>query len=533
MQNRWSNRLLSIFAAPIVASIAFAVPVRAQGLVFQPGFHQALYTSVSTSTRTMYRTRIPIGRPGSRLRISFRAGDGSLTLHAATIALAGTQGNLTSAPVALTFGGSPSFTTNAQGRVTSDPIAFPVSSGNELYVSFDVDGAMAASNINNFPDSYSWAGGSVTAQNPSAGTPFMRAAAVDTIDVEGPNALAMVALGDSITEGYVAGSVGGDISRHDDYRDSWPFVAQGLLGVPIVNAAVSGQGVFQAIDQLNTQVFTMQGITDCLVLIGTNDLGGNTADQIDAGLSTLFDKLRPFCRIWAATLLPKEANCCSNYTTVVARRSAVNDWIRHQAQVSGIIDFEPALAQPGNVNAFAAGLGVDGIHPTVAGQLIMGKEAARVLAPLVAAAAAKPEVPGEPGPHIEAIRPTSGAASGGTAVVLSGVNFMPGSTLTIGGAPALHVEISNPGNLTATTGPHDPGPADIVLTNPDGRSATLALGFNYAVVAAGANPPGANPPRANGFPSGGCSSGNTSPSLLFLIPMLFLWLRSGQRRRVS
>src|SRR5438105_367705 len=138
----------SVFA---VAFLALAAPLRAQEVVFQPGFHQALYTSVSTSTRTTYRTKIPIGRAGSRLRISFRAGDGSLTLHAATVAMAGTQGNLTSPPVAISFSGSPSFTTNAQGRVTSDPIVFPVSPGNELYVSFDVDGAMAASNINDFP----------------------------------------------------------------------------------------------------------------------------------------------------------------------------------------------------------------------------------------------------------------------------------------------------------------------------------------------------------------------------------------------
>ncbi|TMA15231.1 MAG: hypothetical protein E6J86_06580, partial [Deltaproteobacteria bacterium] len=337
LQNPRSKRLFSTFATSFfvsLGSLAFASSVQAQ-VVFQPGFHQALQVSVSTSTRTTYRTRIPIGRGGSRLRISFKAGDGSLTLHSATVALAGTQGKLASAPVAVNFNGSPGFTSNARERVTSDPIAFPVSFGNELYVSFDVDGAMAASNINAFPDSYAWAGGSVTAQNPSAGTPFMQAAAVDTIDVEGPSSIAMVALGDSITEGYVSGNVGNYVSRNDDYRNSWPAIAQALLRVPVVNGAVSGQGVFEATARLQTEVFTMQGLTDCLVLIGTNDLGGSTADQIDAGLSALFDKLRPVCRIWVGTLLPKEQNCCVNYATVVATRIAVNDWIRHQAKVNG------------------------------------------------------------------------------------------------------------------------------------------------------------------------------------------------------
>ena len=106
------------------------------------------------------------------------------------------------------------------------------------------------------------------------------------------------------------------------------------------------------------------------------------------------------------TLLPKESNCCSDYATVVARRAAVNDWIRHQAQVDGVIDFEAVLAQPGNINSFAAGLGEDGIHPSVAGQRLMGQEAAKVLSPLVR-------------PHIEAVSPASGTSSGGTALAQS------------------------------------------------------------------------------------------------------------------
>jgi len=518
LQNPLSKRLLSTFATSIfvsLGSLAIASPVQAQ-VVFQPGFHQALHVSVSTSTRTTYRTKIPIGRGGSRLRISFKAGDGSLTLHSATVALAGTQGNLASPPVAITFSGSAGFTTNARGRVTSDPIAFPVSFGNELYVSFDVDGAMAASNINAFPDSYAWAGGSVTAQNPSAGTPFMRAAAVDTIDVEGPSSIAMVALGDSITEGYVSGNVGNYVSRNDDYRNSWPAIAQGILRVPVVNGAVSGQGVFEATARLQTEVFTMQGLTDCLVLIGTNDLGGSTTDQIEAGLSALFDALRPVCRIWAGTLLPKEPNCCTNYTTVAASRIAVNDWIRHQAKVNGIIDFEAVLAQTGDVSHFAAGLGEDGIHPSIAGQRIMGQEAARVLAPLVASSSVAE-------PRIEAIRPTSGSSSGGTAVAIAGANFTPGSTLTIGGVPVAHVEVSDSNNLTATTGPRAPGPADIVLTNPDGRSATLALAFTYVTS-----------PDPIPATSGGCSGSGANPSLLLLIPVLLIaGLRALKRRSAA
>src|SRR5256885_13372084 len=414
MRNRQLERALRATYLIVSCSLSFAlVPAaRAQTVtnVFQPAFHQALHWSVSTATRTTYRTKIPVGRGGGRLRISFKAGDGSLALHAATVALAGSQGQLASSPIALNFSGSPSATLAPRARITSDPISLAVSISTELYVSFDVDGAMAASYINAFPDSYAFAGSVAGLQAPSGGAPFMRAAAVDTIDVEGPRTKAIIAIGDSITEGYVSGNWGNYVSANDDYRKAWPAIAQGPTGLPIVNAAVAGQGVFDAASGLDAEVFTLQGITDCVVLVGTNDLGGNTADQINAGLEALFARLRPFCGIWAGTLLPKEYTTNGVYATVVARRIAVNDWIRHQAQVKGVIDFEPVVALPGNINHFGPGLGADGIHPTVAGPRLMGQEAARVLAVL------------QPvdGPRIEAIQPTSGTSAGGTTVEISG-----------------------------------------------------------------------------------------------------------------
>jgi len=488
-------------------ALALAPTARAQAtVVFEPAFHQALRWSVSTTARTTYRARIPVGRGGGRLRVSFKAGDGSLALHAATVALAGTQGQLASAPIALTFADSPSATLATRARVTSDPISLAVSPGTELYVSFDVDGALAASAINAFPDSYAFTGSVAAVQAPTGGVPFMRAAAVDTIDVEGPRTNAIVALGDSITEGYVGGDVGTYVSRNDDYRNAWPTVAQGLTGLPIVNAAVSGQGVFDAASHLDAEVFTLQGITDCVVLVGTNDLGGNTSDQINAGLEALFVKLRPFCGIWVATLLPKENTANGVYATVVQRRIAVNDWIRHQAVVKGVIDFEPIVALPGDINHFAPGLGADGIHPTIAGQRLLGQEAARVLAVL--------EPPD--GPKIEAVQPASGTSAGGTTVQISGANFAPGSTLTIGGVPAIGVTVSSTGTLSATTGPHASGAADIVVTTPNGLSATLATAFTYtdqASVDPAPTAPATPPAR-----SSGCNGSGSPASLLLFLP---------------
>ena len=508
-------------------SVALVPAARAQTVpnVFQPAFHQALDVSVSTATRTTYRTKIPVGRGGGRLRISFKAGDGSLTLHAATVALAGSRGQLASSPIPLTFSGSAVATLAPRARITSDPISLAVSISTELYVSFDVDGAMAASYINAFPDSYAFAGSVAGLQAPSGGAPFMRAAAVDTIDVEGPRTKAIVAIGDSITEGYVSGNWGNYVSANDDYRNAWPAIAQGLTGLPIVNAGVAGQGVFGAASSLDAEVLTLQGITDCVVLIGTNDLGANTADRIEAGLEALFARLRSFCGIWVGTLLPKENPVDAPYATVVARRIAVNDWIRHQAQVKGVIDFEPVVALPGDINRFGPGLGQDGIHPTIAGQRLLGQEAARVLAVLEPVADLQ-------GPQIETIQPASGSSAGGTTVQISGANFVPGSTLTIGGVAAASVTVTTSGSLTATTGPHPSGAVDIVVTGPDGLSARLATGFTYTDQAS--PDPAQATPTLSPAGTGGCNGSGSPASLLFVVPFLgFALLRSlsASRRR--
>ncbi len=346
----------------------------------------------------------------------------------------------------------------------------------------------------------------------------MRALGLDTIDVEGPASAAFVALGDSITEGYVSGDVGDFVSRHDDYRNAWTTVAQGLLRLPVANAAVSGQGVDEAIAGLKNEVFTLQGITDCLVLLGTNNLGSLTADQIDARLATLFDQLRPFCHIWAGTLLPKETTSNGVLSTVIARRLAVNDWIRHQAPIDHVIDFEPALAAPGDVNHFAAGLGEDGIHPSIAGQAVMGQEAAKALAPLMTPPVAPPA-----DQTVTAVEPPSGPASGGVAVHLSGTGFTPGVSVTFGGVPVTvtHLDASS---IDVVAPEHAPGAVDVQVTDPDGRSAVAPTAFTY--VEAGAQ---AGVPAALG--GGGCNGTGSVPTLLALLPLLAFWRRRSRRHR--
>jgi len=84
-----------------------------------------------------------------------------------------------------------------------------------------------------------------------------------------------------------------------------------------------------------------------------------------------------------------------------------------------------------------------------------------------------------PTPIITKIEPSSGPADGGTAITITGENFADGAIVTIGGKAATDVNVVSANEIIAKTPASSEGTADIVVTNPDGKSATLADGFSY------------------------------------------------------
>lgn len=80
---------------------------------------------------------------------------------------------------------------------------------------------------------------------------------------------------------------------------------------------------------------------------------------------------------------------------------------------------------------------------------------------------------------ITSISPSEGLANDRIAVTGSG--FAPGATITVDGLPATYLSVGG----TFVSGlfpPHPAGPVDVVVTNPDGRSATRPGGFTYGSV---------------------------------------------------
>ena len=82
-------------------------------------------------------------------------------------------------------------------------------------------------------------------------------------------------------------------------------------------------------------------------------------------------------------------------------------------------------------------------------------------------------------PTLTRIEPDNDVVTGGAIVQIIGENFQDGATVTIGGNAASNVIFVSPTELAVEAPAGVAGSADIVVTNPDGKSDTLAGGFTY------------------------------------------------------
>ena len=88
------------------------------------------------------------------------------------------------------------------------------------------------------------------------------------------------------------------------------------------------------------------------------------------------------------------------------------------------------------------------------------------------------------GVTLTSVSPSSGAASGGTGVTLTGIGLTGATGITFGGTAATSVNVVNSTTVTAVTPAHATGAVDVVITTPGG-SATKTNGYTYLTTAAG------------------------------------------------
>jgi len=83
-------------------------------------------------------------------------------------------------------------------------------------------------------------------------------------------------------------------------------------------------------------------------------------------------------------------------------------------------------------------------------------------------------------PTITKATPNTGVETGGTKITITGTGFENGATVTFGGADGKNPNVVSATEIKVEVPIHSPGAVDIVVTNPDGQTATLAGGFTYA-----------------------------------------------------
>ncbi|PTL79262.1 IPT/TIG domain-containing protein [Vitiosangium sp. GDMCC 1.1324] len=84
-----------------------------------------------------------------------------------------------------------------------------------------------------------------------------------------------------------------------------------------------------------------------------------------------------------------------------------------------------------------------------------------------------------PAPVLTGVAPGSGPTRGGSALTLTGSNFVAGVRVTLGSVEATDVTVVGANTVTATAPAQAAGVVDVAVINPDGQSAALTKGFTY------------------------------------------------------
>jgi lysophospholipase L1-like esterase len=220
---------------------------------------------------------------------------------------------------------------------------------------------------------------------------------VSGIDVLAPLSNgAVVALGDSITDGYQEPASGPPESPEGiDADGRWPDVLARRLRaasrpLSVLNAGISGNRVLRdgtaggnpdvygpaAIRRLDADVLSQAGVTTVILFEGNNDLleaPTATVEELLGGYRQLIDVMHSRgLRVLQGTLTPV-GGLDGAPPDAEAKRQAINTWIREQSPADAVIDFDAAVRDPADPSRIDPDFdGGDHLHFNLAGHLVMG-----------------------------------------------------------------------------------------------------------------------------------------------------------------
>ncbi len=344
-----------------------------------------------------------------RLRLSNRWGDRPLPVAAAGIGAVARGAALVPGTLrALRFSGHAGVVVPPHGAVWSDALAWPLRAGHAVALSLYLRRPVLPTTWHRLAGQVQYLSTSGDqVDDPGAAAFRGRLTSylwLDRIDVRAaPGAAALVAIGDSITDG---------MRSTLNARRSWPqqlaarLRARGVRGLAVLNAGISGNRLLSDSacwgpalrERFGRDALHLSGVRAVVVLIGINDIDfaatprrrgldcdaphrAVRASQLQRALAALAARAhRHGLLVYGATLPP-----ASLPPPREALRTRLDAWIRASRDFDGVIDFDAVLRDPADPHRmrprFDSG---DHLHPSDAGYAAM---AAAALGPALRVAA--------------------------------------------------------------------------------------------------------------------------------------------------
>ena len=337
---------------------------------------------------------------GLRVRLSNPFADAPVVVHSVWVGIQPTPGSPALSPGSdhrATFHGAANVTLRPGASIWTDPVPLLVRAGDHVAVSVYAPGAPVDDHTfpppqTDTPGSFlsSAAGDAGADQSGAAFGAFQPGTLwwVDAVSAESFARGTIVALGDSITDGYHA----------DGSGPRWTDVlAQRINQLPagqrlsVANAGISGNTVSvqpnpydptgqccgpPAPLRLNRDVLSMPGVRYVILLEGTNDIGGGTnapsasAAQVIAAMKGIAARVHATgAKIIGATILPM---CSASGSAKEQTRLDVNAWIRTSGTFDAVLDFDAVLRDPANPTVINPAYDYDCYHPDAAGDQVLG-----------------------------------------------------------------------------------------------------------------------------------------------------------------
>jgi lysophospholipase L1-like esterase len=342
---------------------------------------------------------LSVGGPGLRVHLSNEFGTEALHFTSVHIARPLSPSSSAIDPTSdrpLTFAGSAEVTVPPGAEFVSDSLSFSVAPLSDLAVTFHLESAPAreTGHPGSRATSYYVHGDFAGAENLTEPKQVDHWYQVSEIDVLAtPRAAAVVALGDSITDGHGATTNG---------NDRWTDVlARRLQGSPKTRElGVSNQGIGgnhllsdglgpNALARFDRDALAPAGVRWVIVFEGVNDLGGLAREgevsaaehaalvqRVVAAYQQIIVRAHAHgLRVFGATITPYVGSAYYHPGPLSeADRQAVNQWIRAAGHFDAVIDFDAVVRDPQHPDQLLPGFDCgDHLHPSPAGYKAMGE----------------------------------------------------------------------------------------------------------------------------------------------------------------